>query len=457
VKRLFLILLSIALVSGLIFSGCAEPAPVPAPAPAPAPAPKPEIPKEIRIGDTVSITGPYAAFGQGRFGAEAAVEDINKLGGVYVREYDAKIPVRYIALDMQSDMLRGAPLAEDLILTEKVHFMGTVLEPPHMRQGMANMAERYKIPALPGVGPFESWTAMKEASDTPWTYTFPYCFAIGTPPVAGDFRVGKEGYMMVPTWFGSLGIYADQTNKKVAAFGADDPDGNSWYNAFTALATEAGYDCYRYQDQFGIFPSGTTDFSPLIKEWKDYGCEILWGNCPGPDYGILWRQCSTMGFQPKIVFSTRAALFYNDIEAWGSDLPHGVGMELFWDPSIQGAVGIGDTTPQSLADRWAEATGEPLHQGIGWSYMGVQVIIDAIERAGTLDGTAVAEALRETDMNTIWGRVDFEEGTQCHRFPVQFGQWRKTDKPWVWEAPCVFSFNDFLPATADLIFPMPYD
>jgi branched-chain amino acid transport system substrate-binding protein len=460
-KRLLLVLFTIALVTGLIFSGCAEPEPAPAPSPSPtpspAPSPGPEIPKEIRIGDTVSITGAGAGFGQAWYGAQAAVDDINKQGGVYVREYDAKIPARYIVLDMQTDMLKGAPLAEDLILNEKVHAMGTVLEPPFFRQGMANMAEKYKIPAVPGVGPIESWLGIKEAAASPWTYTWPYGFAIGTPTEAGDWREGKEGYMMVPTWFGALGARADLTNKKVAAFGADDPDGNGWYNAFTALATEAGYDCYRVEDRFGIFPTGTTDFSSMIQEWKDYGCEIMWGNCMGPDYGILLRQCHTMGFQPKIVFATRAALFYKDIESWGGDLPNGIGMEVFWDPSIQNAPGIGDTTPQSLAERWAEDTGEPLNQGIGWSYMGMQVLFDAIERAGTLDGTAISAALSETDMNTLWGRVAFEKSTQFQRIPVQFGQWVKTDKPWVWEYNVVFSFNDFLPATADLLFPVPYD
>ncbi len=445
-KGFILIISLILLFTVLIFSGTESALSAPAK----------EIPKEILLGDVVSLTGPYAAFGQGVFGSNAAVEDINKQGGVYVKEYGKKIPVKLITRDLQSDMLKGAPLAEDLILREKVHFLGTVLEPPHMRQGVATVAEKYKIPCFTGVGPFESWMGIRGAVTPPWTYTWAYGFAIGTPPEPGDFREGKKGYLMVPTWFGALGEYADKTNKKVAAFGADDPDGRSWYMAFTGLAKDAGYDCYRAQDQFGMFPPGTTDFTSVIQEWKKYGCEILWGNCPAPDYGILWRQARTLGFKPKIVFATRAALFYRDIEAWGGDLPHGVGMELFWDPSIKGAVGIGGTTPQSLAERWFKKTKEPLNQSVGWSYMGAQVLFAAIERAGTLDAAAVNKALGETDMNSIWGRIVFDKKTQFHRIPCQFGQWRKTNKPWKWEAPVVFSFNENIPATAKLIFPMPY-
>ncbi|UCB50425.1 MAG: ABC transporter substrate-binding protein [Deltaproteobacteria bacterium] len=447
-RRHFLSLLEVALVTALILGGSAKLA---------VSETAKKIPKNILIGATEGFTGPYAAFGQGVFGTKAAIEDINKQGGVYVKEYGKKIPLRLITRDTQSDMLKVASLAESLIVREKVNFLVEGLCPPHMRQGAATMAQKYKIPHITGVGPFESWQGIKGAVTPAWTYSWAYGFAIGTPPEEGDFRVGKQGYLMVPTWFGALGAYADKTNKKVAAFGADDPDGRNWYMAFTGLAKDAGYDPYRAQDQFGIFPPGTTDFTPIIREWKKYGCEILWGNAPAPDYGILWRQSRTLGFKPKIVFATRAALFHRDVGAWGGDLPHGVGMETFWDSSIKGAVGIGGTTPQSLAERWFKKTGEPLNQAIGWSYMSVQVILDAIQRAGTLDSVKVNEALSETDMNSMYGRIVFDKKTQFHRFNVQFGQWRKTDKPWKWEAPIVFSFNENIPATADMVFPMPYE
>ncbi|MGD9318318.1 MAG: ABC transporter substrate-binding protein [Desulfobacteraceae bacterium] len=414
-------------------------------------------PKEILIGGTEALTGPYAAFGQGVFGLRAAIEDINKEGGVYVKEFGKKIPLKLIVRDNQSDMLKVASLTEQLIVGEKLHFLVEALTPPHVRQGAATMAQKYKIPYVTGVGPFESWQGIREAITPAWQYTWAYGFAIGTPPPKDDFRHGKQGYLMVPTWFGALGAYADRTNKKVAAFGADDPDGRNWYMAFTGLATDAGYDCYRAKDQFGIFPPGTTNFTSIIREWKKYGCEILWGNSPAPDYAILWRQSRAMGFKPKIVFATRAALFPRDVGAWGGDLPQAVGMETFWDPSIQNAAGIGGTTPRSLAERWTKKTGEPLNQSIGWSYMSVQVIIDAITRAGSIDREKVNKALADTDLKSIFGRIVFDKKTQFHRMHVAFGQWQKTDKPWKWEAPIVFSFNEDIPATAKMIFPMPYD
>jgi ABC-type branched-subunit amino acid transport system substrate-binding protein len=417
-----------------------------------------ETPTEIRIGDTVSHTGPYAVFGGvSSFGTNAAIEDINKQGGIFVKKYGKKLPVKWITRDCQSDPLKVAPLTEDLILRDKVHFLGGHFEVPAVRQGTAMMAEKYKIPAVFGIGPYEPWVGMREAVTPQWKYSWAFGFSIATPALKGDFRDGKPGYLMMPAWFGALDSYGAKTNKKAAVFAFDDPDGRGWYMGFTGAAAEKGYDCYRAKDQFGIYPPGTTDFTPLIQEWKKHGCEILWGNSIAPDLGIMLKQCKTQGFRPKLVFATRGAMFYQEIVSWGGDLPNGVLTETYWTPSIKGATGIGGTTPQSLAQRWYEAKKEPLAQGIGWNYAVSQTLFDAIERAGTLDPQAVLKALAETDMNTMWGRVVFEKGTQFNRIPCQIGQWVKTKNPWVWEMPITFSYNDFMPAQGKLLYPKPWD
>ncbi len=414
-----------------------------------------KAPDEIRVGDIVSYTGPYATFGINSYGVKAAFEDMNKQGGVYVKEYGKKLPVKWITRDVASDPLKVAPLTEDLILSQKVHILGPHLEVPTMRQGTAVMAEKYKVPAVVGIGPFESWMEMKKSARAEWRYTFGGGFAIATPTTPGDWREGNNGYLMWPTMMGVLDKFAAQTNKKVAIFALDDADGRAWYMAFAGAAGKAGYECYSVDKQFGIFPGDTTDYSPLIREWKKAGCEIMWGNCPGPHYGILWKQCHVLGFHPKMVCATRAGGYYNDVASWGGDLPNAVGMEIFWTPQVKG-VGIGDTTPEMLFERFHKETGQPLAQGIGYEYAMSQALFAAIEKAGTLDGEAILKALKELDVMTMDGRATFEKGTQFWRWPVGWGQWQKTDKPWVWEAPTVFSYNDFLVPTANYIFPMPY-
>ncbi len=441
-KKLLLIPLLIVVVGALIFGGCAKPA-----------AP---VEKEIRVGSPVSLTGMYAAFGEGgTFGVRAAVEDINKLGGVYVEEYGTKLPIKLIVVDAESDPLKAGTLAEDLVLRDKVHFLIPPMAPPPMRSTIATVADRYKIPHITGHGPLEPWLGMRQAVTPPWQYTWTTGFAIATPAAPGDFRA-KPGYTIIDTWMATLDMFGDQTNKVAAVFASDDPDGVGWYGLFPTALEEAGYDVIGVDKKLGLTPFGTTDFTSVINEWKDNDVQILWGNCPSPHFAPLWRQARALDFKPKMVSAARAALFYPDIVAWGGDLPWGVGIEIWWDTSYKDSPGIGGTTPMSLTERWVKETGQPLNPGIGWSYQFIQILIDAIERAGTLDADAVVKAIGETDMMTMAHRVLFDKETQFSRIPLTYGQWYKTDKPQVWELPIVFSEHDFIKATAEPMFPVPY-
>ena len=416
---------------------------------------KPEVPQEIRVGIPASMTGHYAAFGEGGiWGAKAVIEDINKQGGIYLKEYDKKLPIRLIVANTESDAIKAGTLAEDLVLRDKIHVFGAILEPPPTILPMIGVAERLKVPGITGGGPIEVYKFV-ESTGEPWEYIWVATFAIAESAPPGDFREGNPGYTMMGTWLGMLESYMIQTNKKAAVFATDDPDGRGWYEGFVPEAQKIGLEVYGAESNFGLFPPGTTDFSSLINKWKDNGCEFLWGSAPGPEAGTLLRQARVMGFEPKMSFVTRGTNFFEDVAAWGSDLAHGVTMEYFWHPSIKESAGVGGTTPQSLFERWQTDTGRPLNQGIGWGYAYNQALFNAIERAGSLDPDKISQAIGETDMTTMYHRVKF--GTdRYHRPPIAIGQWVETDAPWIWEAPITFSYHDFLSPTAEHLFPIPY-
>ena len=54
---------------------------------------------------------------------------------------------------------------------------------------------------------------------------------------------------------------------------------------------------------------------------------------------------------------------------------------------------------------------EPEGYGTSSSYMAVYVLKDAIERAGSLDSDKVVEALKNTDLEGVYGRVRFDPKT----------------------------------------------
>ena len=456
-KRFLLIPLALLLAIGLVAVGCPAPPEEPPPEEPPPGPPAPEIPEEILVGCPQTLTGMYAGFGEGsKFGLNAAVADINNLGGVYVEEYDQKLPIKLIIVNSESDPLKAGTLAESLIVTDEVNFLCGGLEPPPMKPAVSTVADRYKVPYVGTCGPLEPWLGMRMEVEGRWEYTWATgLFHIAMPYPEGDFRA-KPGYTILDTWQAMLDLYGDQTNKTVAVFASADSDGVAWYALFGGAIKDWGYDAIGVDKELGLVPMETTDFTSVINEWKDAKCEILWGNAPGFFVGTLLKQCSALGFQPKMASIGRAALFYEDVSAWGGDLPNGISTEIWWDPSFGDSPGIGGTTPQSLTEAWIAETGRPLNQSIGPAYACIQILIDAIERAGTLDGEKVQAALAETDLMTIYHRIKFDEN-HFTGGPLVFGQWRKTDKPWVWECPVVFSKHDFIKATADPIFPTPYE
>jgi len=409
----------------------------------------------IKVGVVQAQTGAYAGFGTGDvFGIQAAVEDINALGGVNVGGTQRKIELTI--LDDQSDPTKAGTLAESLVTQNNVDFLVSGDEPPPLHPGVSNVAERYKIPYITSVGPFEPWTALRNATDTKWQYTWASgLFAIGTPASGDDFRTGVAGYTVNDTWVDMLDKFGGQTNKEVAIVATDDSDGVGWYSGLPTIVQQKGYEVIGLDKKLGLLPPETTDFSSVINEWKSAGAEILWGNCTPPFFAALWKQCSTLGFQPKMVSIGRAALFYQDVSAWGGNLPQAVGSEIWWDPSITEYKAIGSTTPASLSERWTKATGQPMNPAIGSGYRTVQVLIDAIERAKSTDADKVNAALATTDLMTIGHRVKFDEN-HFNRTPITFGQWFKTDTAAGWELKIVYSTHSFYPAAAQPVFPIPY-
>ena len=95
-------------------------------------------PDKILLGSVVALTGAASSFGQGTFGLKAAVDDINKQGGVFVKEYNRKIPVEIKILDDQSDTTQIGTLAQSLILSDKVNFL---VCSPMWPQDIAAMAD----------------------------------------------------------------------------------------------------------------------------------------------------------------------------------------------------------------------------------------------------------------------------------------------------------------------------
>jgi branched-chain amino acid transport system substrate-binding protein len=452
-----ILVLSLAFVSACTSQSSSPPPSSSKPATSTATASPPAAgPSEIVYGATAPLTGNLAGFGEGSgWALKAAVDDINKQGGILVKDYNRKLPVRLVLLDNQSDPIKAGTLAESLILQDKVNFLVSGNESPPAFASTANVADKYKIPYVGNIGPFEPYNAMASQANPRWTYVWGTGFHIGAPAEKGDFREGQPGYTIGDVAAAFINQFIGQTNKKTAIFASDEPDGRGWYTTFPDALKGMGLTLDGQAKELGLAPPDTTDFSSIIKQWKDNSDDIMFGNALAPWFGTLWKQCRELGYKPKLVYAGRAALYYIDISSWGGDLPNGVTCEQLWSPAMDPSVckGIGDTTPKSLGDRWTADKNQPINQAIGWSYANVQSISSAIESAGSLDKAKVNAALAKIDISSIGGRLKYDS-TQFSQFPLAWGQWQKdASGKFVWQT--IVSQHSFIPKTANPIFPIP--
>src|SRR6201992_2460205 len=94
-----------------------------------------DAPAEIKIGTLYASSGRFASISMPVYsGLKLWVEQKNAEGGVYVKAFDKKIPVKLVAYDDQSNTATAATLYNQLITQDKVDLLvadsGSVLTAP---------------------------------------------------------------------------------------------------------------------------------------------------------------------------------------------------------------------------------------------------------------------------------------------------------------------------------------
>ncbi|HUA09863.1 MAG TPA: ABC transporter substrate-binding protein [Candidatus Acidoferrales bacterium] len=108
----WLITVAVVLLAGLAAIGVLRPARAAAP------------PAEIKIGTLYASSGTFAVASQGQYqGLQYWAAQINKDGGVFVKAFNKKIPVKIIAYDDQSSTSTATTLYNQLITQDKVDIL----------------------------------------------------------------------------------------------------------------------------------------------------------------------------------------------------------------------------------------------------------------------------------------------------------------------------------------------
>ncbi|HEX7098464.1 MAG TPA: amino acid ABC transporter substrate-binding protein [Acidimicrobiia bacterium] len=340
-----------------------------------------EAPEAITIGAVVSTTGGLAGGGaQVARGYTYAVDAINEAGGVYVEEFDTSLPLQLDIRDDASDPNQTTAIMDELAGTDIVAYLGGFATPVHAA-GSAT-AERNRIPYL---GVAVSTQALNEQGYRYFFSPFPK-----SPDMARTVFEMLNGLLSEDERPYRVGIFQEATDW-----------GEELGPLFVQEAESHGYEIVYHE----TYAPGTTDYTDLILGARAADVQALLSLPTPPDAFAIYQQMGELGWKPPFNLVIRGA----DVPTW-NDLGQagdGVVLSTPWHP------GLGFPGTEEVNQRHIEEEGRPADPVVGSAYALIEILADAIERAGTLDREAVRDAIAATDgLETIIGPITFrDDGT----------------------------------------------
>ena len=332
---------------------------------------------EIVIGTNLPMTGILAGAGlEQKWSYEQAVADINKKGGIYVKEYGKKLPVKLVIADDESNAGKAGKAVERLIKLNKVDMLlGGFAAPFGVIPGCIT-AEKFKKYYHTSICLVPPWLEKKFKWST--LYFFDLEQACSVP-----FEIWEK-------------MAEDVRPKKPALLMEDTFDGRAFAGLFRSIAKKFGY-------------SFVLD-EPLTVGSKDYSAQILKAKNLGVDAILIFTSdsdCITFVRQMK-VNDLSVTYMHGWKGTWAGEFWKALGKDAqyilcdgFW------SMDFPYPGSRELGERYYNKFGK-YSVSVGATYALCQTLFQAIEIAGTLDGAKVRQAVLSNNFNTVMGPVKYD-------------------------------------------------
>ena len=359
----------------------------------------------IRIGASLSQTGSFANLGQNQLrGYQLCVKHANEKGGVLGRR------VELIFEDDQSQAAAAVRIYEKLITQEKVNaILGPYSSP--ITDAVAEVSDKHRMPMI---APNASATSIFKKGRK-------YVFMATSP---------AEVYLE-----GIIDIAAKRGLKTVAVVNEDTLFAKSTAHGTVELAKKRGLKVVLAE----AYPKGTTDFTALVNRLRAANPDVVAAATYFDDAVALTRALKALDVNPKLFGVTVGGDLPKFYETLGRDAEYVYGGSQ-WEAELVtlragGLVPIARQYPgaKEFVDAYhKEFPGADLSYHSAAGYGGCEVLLEAIRRAGSLDGEKVRAALLKLDYPNVYGgfKVD-PDGLQSSHKMVMF-QWQDGRKAIVW-------------------------
>ncbi len=369
--------------------------------------------EKIRIGFSMSLTGIYAAGAESQMNAyNLWSEEVNKRGGIFVKDLNKKLPVELIYYDDKSQPDVAVRIYEKLITQDKVDLVftpwGTTI---HF--AIAPLSEKYKIPMI------GTTAASIKLRDLKGSY---FWFVTSCIPD----RQMKAFVEM---------LKAQKEIKTVAILYLQELFPRENLQFLEPALKEAGIQIVLSKD----YPMGVKDLTALLAEAKAKNPDAVLALTYPADAFLMTTQAKEVSLNPKLYLELVGPAIVGFHDKFGP-ITEGLITQGHWSPKVNwaGAKEFND----NYKARWKK---NPDYLDSIESYVGCQILEQAIDKAGSLNKKKIRDVIASEEFKTVTGPVKFT-GPENLKTPSMWLQWQKGELEVVWPPDM---------ATAKLLFPKP--
>ena len=371
---------------------------------APSPAAS-QSPPPIRVGVSVGTSGQYAALGQNQVrGHQLCAKDANDKGGVLGRKIELLIE------DDQSQAANAVRIYEKLIGQDKVDaVLGPYSSP--ITEAVADIIERHKLPMV----------ATGAATTSIFKKGRKFVFMLLSPA-----EVYLEGF---------VDMAAKRGLKTIAVIHEDTIFPKAIAQGAAESAKRKGLQVVRLE----AYTKGTTDFLPALQKIAAVSPDAVAAATYFDDSVAITKQLREINLNVKMYAVTVGGDLpkFHESLGKGAEFVYGASQ---WEPDLVtlragGLIPIARQYPgarEFVEAHQREFPGAGLSYHTAQGYAACQVLLEAMRRAGTVDGEKVRAAMVRLDLSTAFGAFKVDaDGFQIAHKMVMF-QWQDGKKVIVW-------------------------
>lgn len=337
--------------------------------------------QDIKVGVPTSLSGPWADLGnQVKRAVTFATNEVNAQGGVLGR----KLVVDFQDSEGKPDVARRQ--AEKLALSGSRLLLGLIASGEGL--AIAPMVERWDALYISTINKTDKLT--------------------GDTCQARVFRVNRPDAAdatAVRPWL------ASRKEDKWAIMAND----IAWGRNSGASFTKATLDLGKKLVSDNYAPAGANDFAPYIQKIKDSGAEGVWVALAGRDALNFAQQAKQFGLLSRVTTAGVSFVTDNTVDTLG-ETARGIFGIVNYSSTLEGAEN------KVFVDAWRKAyPGTEPTNFEGETYIGMQVLIQAIRAAKSDKPADVAKAMRGMTFSTIMGKQTMRKEDNQLEAPNFFG------------------------------------